>query len=180
MHIYPYISDLPPCICTAFPLCAFHCRDALAPHTSGKASSSPSPRGFLPQPDMPVQPPSLISILGSQRDRDEGCSIWLPNQLASWERAPRANLQLGSPPVAPAVALSTRWSCHTGCQGGKVLERKRKKEGTEPERPLQAFCILRKHPEPTPERPPPSSAVAVLPAKTTLNAEKHYYFKTQS
>lgn len=60
------------------------------------------------------------------------------------------------------------------------MERKRKKEGTEPERPLQAFCILRKHPEPTPERPSPSSAVAVLPAKTTLNAEKHYYFKTQS
>lgn len=62
---------------------------------------------------------------------------------------------------------------------GKVLERKRKKEGTEPERPLQVFSILRKHPdEPTLERPPPCSMVAVLPAETTLNAEEH--FKTQS
>lgn len=153
------------------------------PHSSSRASCSPSPGGFLPprlpQPVMPVQPPSLTSIPGSRRDSAEGASSGCPT---SWHpgRAAPSSRQLGSPPAASALAPSPCCSGHTGCQRGKILERKRKKEGTEPERPLQAFCILRKHPEPTPERPPPCSTVAVLPAKATLNAEEHYYFKTQS
>lgn len=98
--IYPCSSDLPPHICTAFPLCISHCREALVPHSSSKASCSPSPGGFLPprlpQPVMPVQPPSLTSIPGSRRDSAEGASSGCPT---SWHpgRAAPSSRQLGSP-----------------------------------------------------------------------------------
>lgn len=181
MHIYPCSSDLPPCICIAFSHCISHSRGALGLHTSGKGSCCPSPRGFLPPPITCHGLAATICHVHPREQEGQGQGpLSLPAQPSiNLGEQPPSNLQLGSPLATLAVALSTRCSCQTGCQRGKALERKRKKEGTEPERPLQVFSILRKHPdEPTLERPPPCSMVAVLPAETTLNAEEH--FKTQS
>lgn len=83
------------------------------------------------------------------RDRDEGCFLWLPNQLASWESSlcPTSSL------AQPWLALWWLWvhtAVVTSAARRKIMKGKRKKEGSEPERALQAFCILRKHPEVTP------------------------------
>lgn len=101
----------------------------------------PLPGGFLPPAFLPP----------SQQAAEVGTGLLaLVAQQVPLESSSHPALS-----ATPAVALRTHCSHHAGCQRGKLLERKRKMKGTEPERPLQPFCILRKRPEPTPETTPP-------------------------
>lgn len=94
-------------------------------------------------------PCPLVSIPISSRGRDRAAGPGCPASTPESSSHPALS-------ATPAVALRTHCSHHAGCQRGKLLERKRKMKGTEPERPLQAFCILRKHPEPTLQTTPPA------------------------
>lgn len=77
------------------------------------------------------------------RAASSGCpTSWHPGRAASVQ--PPAWLSLGG---SEYILLLSHWLPEERLWRGRG-----KKEGNEPERPLQAFCILRKHPELTPER----------------------------
>lgn len=150
----------------------------LCPVSLAKPAAGPPPSGFLPlllpQPVMPMQSVSLISIPGKRQGW--GLLPLAAQPAGILGEQPLSSLQLGS----ALVALSTYCSCHIGCQKkdyGEEEEKRREMSQKDHSR-LSASSgnILSSHQRDC----LPCSTVAVLPAKTALDAIEHYCCKTQS